>query len=83
MMLQADSQRFAMARLWAQVPGASRASRRSSGRPRSDSSSRVRSVVIRVADSASGITIIASAALASAISRPSRQLPTMVLVAQP
>ena len=57
-----------MASEWAQVPGASRARRRSSGRPRSDSSSRVRSVVIRVADSAIGITIIASEALAGAIS---------------
>ena len=83
MMLQADSQRFAMARLWAQVPGASSARRRSSGRPRSESSSRVRSVVIRVADSASGITIIASAALASAISEPSSALATIVIVAQP
>ena len=80
MMLQADSQRLAMARLWAHVPGASSASRRSSGRPRSESSSRVRSVVMRVADSASGMTSIASAALASAISEPSSALATMVIV---
>ena len=72
-----------MAREWAQVPGASRARRRSSGRPRSDSSSRVRSVVIRVADSAIGITIIASEALAGAISTPSAALATMVTVGQP
>ena len=78
MMLQADSQRFAIARLCAQVPGASSASRRSSGRPRSESSSSVRSVVIRVADSATGITIIASEALAGAISTPSEALATMV-----
>ncbi len=72
-----------MARLWAQVPGASSASRRSSGRPRSESSSRVRSVVIRVADSATGMTIMASAALASAITTPRRPLPTMVRVDHP
>ena len=83
MMLQADSHRLAIARLCAQVPGASSASRRSSGRPRSESSSSVRSVVMRVADSASGITSMASAALASAMSEPSSALATIVIAAQP
>jgi hypothetical protein len=38
---------------------------------------------MRVADSARGMTSIASAALASAISEPSSALATIVIVAQP
>ncbi len=52
------------------MPGASVASRRSSGRSGSDSSSSVRSVVLRVNRSATGRTSIARAADARALMPP-------------
>src|SRR2546425_6679058 len=54
MRLQAASTRFAIATLWAYVPGASSDRRRNSGRLGSDNSSKVRSVVMCVIDSATG-----------------------------
>jgi hypothetical protein len=80
---QADSQRFAMATLCAHVPGASTASRRSSGRVGSASSSNVRSVVMRVADSASGSMTIATDVLPSATTMPASALEKVASTLQP
>ena len=72
-----------MAMVCAYVPGASRLSRRSSGRLRSDHSTSVSGVVIPVSRSASGSRNIASTTETNAFNTPKPALAPIWRVVQP